>query len=178
MFGHLKPQDFLNFMESGETPAVHRIHLESCARCRETWESLKPLHAEVASLDTEIAEPDWAEFRSSVRDELLSRSIQRQSAAWPVWPLSRWTVRPAVAWMLSLLLAVGIPTGAFVWHLQKDNNTATRIETTSESTPAADFLEAGTEKTVFDDLMDLSDSEQAQLQQMLLAAQKGTSQIQ
>jgi len=177
MFGHLKPQDFLNFMEGGEAAAVHRTHLESCARCREVWESLKPLHAEVASLDTEIPEPDWAEFRSSVRNELLSRSIQRQSAVWPVWPWSRWTFRPALAWALSMLLAVGIPTGAFLWHLQKDNIATTRIETTSEATPA-DLIEAGTEKTVFDDLMDLSDSEQAQLQQMLLAAQKGTPQIQ
>jgi hypothetical protein len=175
MFGHLKPQDFLNFLESGETPSVHRTHIESCARCREVQESLKPMHAEVASLDSEIPEPDWATFRSSVRDELLSRSIQRQSS---VWPWSQWTFRPALVWALSMLLAVGIPTGAFLWHLQKDNIAATERDTTVQSTPAADLIEAGTEKTVFDDLMDLNDSEQAQLQQMLLAAQKGTPQIQ
>jgi hypothetical protein len=175
MFGHLKPQDFVNWMEGGEAPAVHKTHLESCARCREVWESLKPLHDEVASLDTEIPEPDWTQFRSSVRDELLSRSIQRQSA---VWPWTGRTFRPALAWALSMLLAVGIPTGAFLWHLQKDNISTTRVETASPSTPAADLIEAGTEKAVFDDLMDLSDSEQAQLQQMLLATQKGTPQIQ
>jgi hypothetical protein len=175
MFGHLKPQDFVNWMESGEAPAVHRTHLESCARCRETWESLRLLHDDVASLDTEIPEPDWTQFRSSVRDELLSRSIQRQSA---VWPWSGRAFRPALAWALSMFLAVGIPTAAFLWHLQKDNIAATQLEPASSSTPAADMIEAGTEKTVFDDLMDLSDSEQAQLQQMLLAAQKGTPQIQ
>jgi hypothetical protein len=175
MFGHLKPQDFMNWMESGEAPAVHRTHLESCARCRETWESLKPVHDEVAALDIEIPEPDWTQFRSSVRDELLSQSMQRQSA---VWPWTGRTFRPALAWALSMLLAVGIPTGAFLWHLQKDNIEATHIDTTSSSTPAADLIEAGTEKAVFDDLMDLSDSEQVQLQQMLLAAQKGTPQIQ
>src|SRR5215471_16144855 len=156
MFGHLKPQDFVNWMEGGEAPAVHRTHLESCARCREIWESLKPVHDEVASLDTEIPEPDWTQFRSSVRDELLSRSIQRQSA---VWPWTARTSRPALAWALSMLLAVGIPTGAFLWHLQKDNIAATH-ETTGVSAPAADLIEAGTEKAVFDDLMDLSDSEQ------------------
>ena len=174
MFGHLKPQDFVNWMESGEAPAIHRTHLESCARCREIWESLKPLHDEVTSLDTEIPEPDWTQFRSSVRDELLSRSIQRQSA---VWPWNGRAFRPALAWALSMLLAVGIPTGAFLWHLQKDDMAATSLEATS-STPAADMIEAGTEKAVFDDLMGLSDSEQAQLQQMLLATQKGTAQIQ
>jgi hypothetical protein len=175
MLGHLKPQDFLNWIEGGETPTVHSTHLEACARCRETLESLRLLHTEVASLDTELPEPDWSQFRASVRDELLSRSIQRQSS---VWPWARWTFRPALAWALSMLLAVGIPTGAFLWHLQNDNIAATHRETTSQTTPAADLIEAGTEKTVFDDLMDLSDSEQAELQQMLLAAQKGTPQIQ
>jgi len=179
MFGHLKPEDFLNWMESGEAPAVHRTHLDSCARCRETWDSLRPLQAGMTSLDREIPEPDWARFRSSVRDELLSRSIKRQSASWPAWVSSGWSIRPGLAWALSLLLAVAIPTGAFVWHLQNERIPSTAVESSQSAPAAADLIEVGTENTVFDDLIDLNDSEQAQLQQMLQATvQQGTQRFQ
>jgi hypothetical protein len=177
MFGHLKPEDFLNWMESGEVPAVHRMHLDSCARCRETWDSLPPLHAEMTSLDSEIPQPDWARFRSSVRDELLSRSIKRQSG-WQAWT-SGWNVRPGLAWALSLLLAVAIPSGAFFWHLQNEKVPSTTVESSQSAPAAADLIESGTEQMVFDDLIDLNDSEQAQLQQMLQAAiQTGTQRLQ
>jgi predicted anti-sigma-YlaC factor YlaD len=173
MFGHLKAEDFINLMESGQESAVYRTHLDSCARCREVWESVQPLFAEVSSLDTEIPEPDWTEFRSSVRDQLLSRSVQRQTAS------SRWTgwaTRPAMAWALSLLLAVGIPTGMFVWHLQSEHGPST--VRTLQSLPSAELIEAGTEKTVFDDVIELSDTEQMQFQELLEAAQSGAPRLQ
>src|SRR5215467_10608890 len=123
MFGHLKPQDFVNWMEGGEAPASHKTHLDSCARCRGIWESLKPLHDEVASLDTEIPEPDWTQFRSSVRDELLSRSIQRQSA---VWPWTGRTARSAFLCALSILLTVGIHTHSSIFHFHQNNIASTQ----------------------------------------------------
>ena len=169
MLGHLKAEDFINLMEGAEPPTTHKIHLDSCARCREVWESLKPLYAGVISLDGDVPEPDWVEFRSSVRNELLSRSVQRQTV---VRRWTGWAIRPAIAWALSLLLAVGIPTGAFVWHLQKENRASKALRAT-QTLPASEMIE-GTEKAVFDDMIELSDSEQAQFQQLLEAAQSGT----
>ena len=174
MLGHLKAEDFINLMESGQEPAVHRTHLDSCTRCREILESVKPLYAEMTSADAEIPEPDWMEFRSAVRDQLLSRSVQRQTA---VRRWTGWAIRPAMAWALSLLLAVGIPTGMFVWHLTSEDVPAP-IARTLQPLPAAELIEVGTEKTVFDDVIELNDSEQMQFQELLEAAQAGTQRIQ
>src|SRR5262249_54988383 len=107
MFSHLKAEDFVNLMEGAEPSAKQRGHIQACPQCRETWESMRSVHAEITSPESDIPEPDWAQFRSSVRDELLSRSIQRQSA---VRRWTGWTVRPAVAWALSLLMAIGVTT--------------------------------------------------------------------
>jgi type II secretory pathway component PulL len=173
MFGHLKAEHFLNLMEGAKPPAMHKAHLDSCAICRETWESLKLAHAEVTSMDAGMSEPDWAQFRSSVRDQLLSRSIQRSST------MRRWTgwaIRPAMAWVLSLLLAVGIPTGALLWHLENDR-AATENSQPMYATESTD-VGAGNEKTVFDDLIQLNDSEQEQFQKMLEAARKDSLKLQ
>jgi len=174
MFGHLKPEDFINLMEGAEPSTTQRTHLDACPRCREIWEASKPMYAGVTSLDAEMPEPDWEQFRSSVRDQLLSRTIQRQTV---VRRWTGWAVRPALAWALSLLIAVGIPTGAFVWHLEKDKKPLSAVQT-AQPMPASELIEAGAEKTVFDDLIELNDSEQAQFQQMLEAAQTGTQRVQ
>jgi len=174
MLGHLRAADFLNLMEGAQAPAIHRAHLDSCANCRETLESLKLVHTNVSSMDTGISEPDWTQFRSSVRDQLLSRSIQRNST------MRRWTgwaIRPAMAWALSMVLAVGIPTGALLWHLQNDRAAATAADVL-QPVPATDLVEGGTGKAVFDELIQLTDSQQEQLQAMLEAAQKESSKLQ
>lgn len=173
MFGHLKAEDFVNLMEGAEQPAAHKTHLDSCARCREVWEALNPLYADVSSLDADIPEPDWVEFRSSVRDELLSRSVQRQTV---VRRWTGWAIRPTVAWALSMILAVGIPTGAFLWHLQNERSARSTAQS-RQTVPASELIE-GTEKAVFDDMIELSDSEQAQFQQLLEAAQSGKQRLQ
>src|SRR5213592_1598414 len=122
MFGHLKAKDFVKLTEGiDQLPAKRRSHLEACARCRAAWMSLESLHTEVSSIDDEVPEPDWEEFRSSVRDRLLSRSIQREPA----------------------------------------------VETT---------IEAGPERALFDELVQLGDDEQQQLRQVLEASQKGPRQ--
>jgi hypothetical protein len=128
----------------------------------------------VTSMDAGMSEPDWEQFRSSVRDQLLSRSVQRDST------MRRWTgwaIRPAMAWVLSLVLAVGIPTGALLWHLQNDR-AAAPFTVISQPLPAAESIDAGNEKTVFDDLIQLSDSEQEQLQQMIESAQRDSPKVQ
>lgn len=174
MLGHLKEQDFVNLMEGAVPLAKHQAHIQACRSCRTTWQAMESLKAGVESMDNDIPEPEWDRFRASVRDQLLSRSIQRQSI---VRRWTGWAIRPALAWGLSLVLAVGIPTGAFLWHLQKENAASSKTSIL-QTLPAAELIEAGTEKSVFDDVVDLSDMEQEQLQQMLEAAQKGTPRLQ
>ena len=173
MFGHLKAEDFVNLMEGAELSAKRRSHIDACPRCRATWESMRSVHAEIASLDTDISEPDWEQFRSSVRDELLSRSVQRESV------LRRWTgwaIRPAVAWALSILMAVGITTVTVLWKTDDRTSPPTPPSAaTPPLEPAGEMFEAGPEKLLFDDVVSLGEEEQEQFRQMLESAPKGVT---
>jgi hypothetical protein len=174
MFGHLKAEDFMNAMDGAELSVTHRNHLDTCARCRATWDSTRSVHAEMTSMETDVPEPDWVQFRSSVRDELLSRSIQRQTA---VRRWTGWSIRPAVAWGLSLLMVMGITTVTVLWKVDNRAPVATTVtQPQSLTEPAAiEVIEAGPEKSLFDDVVSLGDEEQEQLRQMLESAQTGTS---
>jgi hypothetical protein len=176
MFPHLKAEDFVNLIEGAEPSARHRTHLNACARCRATWASMRSFHFEVTSLETDgsdIPEPDWAHFRSSVRDELLSRSIQRQSA---VRRWTGWTIRPAVAWALSLLMAVGITTTVL---LNRGEEVQPAIESTRVEPPPVesdvDLIEAGPERSLFDDVVSLGEEQQEQFRQMLESTESDTT---
>jgi hypothetical protein len=180
MFGHLKAQDFMNLMEGSDLPAKQREHLQGCPRCNSTWQSVRSVHSEVTSLNTDIPEPDWTEFRASVRDRLLSRSIQRESA---VRRWTGWAIRPAMAWALSLFLAVGITTAALLWKTQPENVPAPPVLTPVPSVPVNELLDVEAtavwpQTSLFDDLVQLSDSEQEQLRLMLESAAKGALQRQ
>jgi hypothetical protein len=167
MFGHLKAKDFVNLMEGIEVPAKHRLHLDACTRCQEAWKSVESIHAGLGSLDSDIPEPDWTQFRSSVRDRLLSRSIQRDSA---VRRWTGWAMRPAMAWTLSLLLIVGFTAVAIIWNIGKTPASSNLFETPA-SEPASEAIEAGPERSLFDDLVQLGEDQQEQLQQILDSAQ-------
>ena len=132
------------------------------------------VHTDVSSLDADIPEPDWAQFRSSVRDQLLSRSVQRASAVrrWTGWP-----IRPAMAWGLSLLVAVGITTGAFLWISERMQEPAVSVTLPPEPAPVLTEVEAQepvwSQTALFDDLSQLGDTEGEQLRLMLEAERKG-----
>jgi hypothetical protein len=173
MFGHLKAEDFVNLMEGADISAKHLQHLERCPRCRATSESLTSVHAEITSLETDIAEPDWEQFRSSVRNQLLSRSVQRDSV---VRRWTGWAVRPTVAWALSLLMAVGITAVTLVWRIENPSGQTAPsavVESTSPE-PTAESIEVGPERSLFDDVVSLGEEQQEQLRQMLESAQSGT----
>jgi hypothetical protein len=172
MLGHLKAEDFVNLIEGAELSAKHKAHIDSCARCRGTWESLRTVHAEITSLETDIPEPDWTRFRSSVRDELLSRSIQRESA---VRRWTGWAIRPAIAWALSMLMVVGITTVTVLWKIdgRAPAPTPAGVEPAIPIEPAAEVIESGPEKSLFDDVVSLGEEQQEQLRQMLETGQKG-----
>jgi hypothetical protein len=112
MFEHLQAEEFVNLIENDAISAQRRAHVESCARCRQTWKSLQRMYTNVSTLEDDVLEPDWSEFRDSVRDAMLSRAVRRQTAGrrWALWPL-----QPAAVWAFSLFMGVGVVVGAFVW---------------------------------------------------------------
>jgi|ERR1041385_1781061 len=167
MFGHLKAKDFVNLMEGVELPAKCRLHLDACTRCQTAWKSIESIHTELGSLDCNIPEPDWTEFRSSVRDQLLSRSIQRDSA---VRRWTGWAMRPAMAWILSLLLIVGFTAVAILWNIGRASAPSNLVQAPA-SEPFAEAVEAGPERALFDDLVQLGEDQQEQLQQILDSSQ-------
>ena len=167
MFGHLKAKDFVNLMEGIELPAKCRSHLDACTRCQAAWKSMESIHTELGSLDSDIPEPDWTEFRSSVRDRLLSRSIQRESV---VRRWTGWAMRPAMAWALSLLLVVGLTAVAILWNIGWDigrTSTPSNLVQAPAAEPFAETVEAGPERALFDDLVQLGEDQQEQLQRIL-----------
>ena len=186
MLSHLKAGEFVNLVEGGKLSSKHRAHLEACARCRATWESMRSIHTEVAALEADIPEPDWSQFRSSVRDELLSRSIQRQTAVPRV--MRRWTglpMRPAVAWALSLVMAVGITTITFLWTGEGHEQTPAPADPTVSAVepaavepladPLAEAINVGPERSLFQDVVSLGAEEQEQLRQLLEAGEAETT---
>jgi hypothetical protein len=162
MFGHLGAEDFVNLMEGAELPAKHRSHIDACPRCRETWESMRSVHAEMASMETDIPEPDWEQFRSSVRDEMLSRSIQRESA---VRRWTGWAIRPAAAWALSVVMAVGITTVTVLWKAERNP------EPQPGPVPYSEPIQVGPDKSLFEEIGSLGEEEQEQFRKLLESAQ-------
>lgn len=162
MFQHLKTEEFLNLAEGMELTALRRSHLKACPRCNAVWTSLQSVHAEFSSLEEDIVEPDWEDFRTSVRDRLLSRSVQRASV---VQRWAGWAGRPAVAWALSLLIAIAGTTGVLLWKMTQQ---PAPLAVTEE--PVNDFeLEKAvwTQTAVFDELSQLRDADVESLRQML-----------
>src|SRR5262245_28727747 len=111
-------------MDGSELSARDRDQLNTCDRCRATWYSTDSVHGEFTSMEADMPEPDWTQFRSSARDELLSRSIQRQNA---VRRWTGWSMRPAVAWGLSLVMVMGITTVTVLWKVENRTPAATGV---------------------------------------------------
>ena|SRR5437773_11040786 len=125
---------------------------------RKSEEFLNRIRSEMAAMDDDIPEPDWTEFRASVRDKLLSRSVQRTSE------VRRWKL----AWAFSLMALVGVTTGV-LWNLKPSN----QASDASLQNYAPQVLEVSEwpQTGLFDDLVQLGDNEKAQLRQMLEAEQ-------
>src|SRR5262245_28830177 len=116
MFGHLKAEEFVNTLEGMTLSESRRAHLAACRECSATLQSIGSIRDSIALEDSGIPEPDWSDFRQSVRAGLLARSVKRDSTVrrWTGWP-----VRPAIAWGVSLVLLICVSAGGFFWHLSK-----------------------------------------------------------
>ncbi len=139
MFGHLESSNFISVLDGNEIPPKQARHLQKCASCRGTLAVLGEVHADLAAtrqdpLDHEMAQIDWDGLRSSVRDGLLARSVERSSR------LRRWTgaaMRPAAAWSLSLILLVSAMTAGGFWHYRTDHRTPVNAPAPSVDAPVA-----------------------------------------
>jgi len=167
MLGHLKAEDFVNLMEGAELSEKHRLHIDACVRCRATWESMRSLHSEMALTETDIPEPEWEQFRSSVRDELLSRSIQRESA---VRRWTGWAIRPAAAWALSVVMAIGITTVTVLWKAER-NVPSAPVVSGAVSGSVSDPIQVGPDKSLFEEIGSLGEEQQEQFRKLLESAQ-------
>jgi hypothetical protein len=73
---------------------------------------------------------------------------------------------------LSVVLAVGVTTVTLLWHSDR-TSPQSKVELLAPE-PANDVIEAGPEKSLFDDVVALGEEEQEQLRQMLESVQKGS----
>lgn len=124
------------------------------------------------TMDPNIPEPDWNEFRSAVRNQLLARSVQRQAA---VRRWTGWSIRPGMAWALSVLMAVGITTGAFLWRMQPTGGPAARpqADVRVESPEVESEIAAWSQNGLFDELNQLGAAEEEQFRKLLESEKKG-----
>src|SRR5438874_12910165 len=122
MFGHLKAEEFINTIEGASLPVARRKHLDTCAICAAQLQSIQTAYNGLAVEETDLPEPDWDDFRSNVRLELLSRAVKRDST---VRRWTGWSVRPAMAWGLSLVLLICVSAGGFLWHVSNDSQRMT-----------------------------------------------------
>jgi hypothetical protein len=175
MLGHLKAEEFINALEGMNLPSRRLAHLNSCVACGERLHSLRAMHEGVSLHDAgNIPEPDWSNFRESVRVGLLSRSVQRDST---VRRWTGWSVRPALAWSTSLLLLVCLGGSAFLWHVsQQHNSPANQANTAMEApvVPEVTDMEAEVaawgQSGVFEDLASIEASQVEQVRQLLMTA--------
>jgi hypothetical protein len=177
MFGHLKAEDFTNLMDGAPLAEKRRLHLESCARCAETLRSVEAIRAQVTEMqmaaDEHIPEPDWSEFRGDVRNALLSRSVKRENASSLRRSLlSGLAWRPAAAWGMAAVLVFAMTTGVMVWNQELENEETTAVQAPPVqpalgSAATIDAIAGMTQTDVFDDVLELTESETESLQRLL-----------
>jgi len=180
MFGHLNAEEFMDLIETGSIAADRQKHLSSCASCQRRLQSSIAAYHSLAVGERDIPEPDWADFRNSVRTSLLSRSVQRESA---IRRWTGWSIRPAMAWALGLVICVCLGAGGFLWHVSKDSEQASTNARNSkpqgigssdtQADPEAD-LAAWTKTGVFEELAQLDSPQAEHLRNLLQSAQKGS----
>ena len=170
LLGHLSAEDFTNLLEGAVVPESRRFHLQSCARCSERFSEIQKMRRQIedaaANSDEFIPEPDWSEFRSDVRNALLSRSIQREASA------KRWFglgLKPAMAFGFSAVLVMGLVWTGVVWNRHPAKTETTQVAVVDDSTDEASLasLDAVARTDVFEDLLQLNAGEAESLQMIL-----------
>jgi len=183
MFGHLSAEDFTNLLEGTALPDRRQVHLRSCPRCLKKFESVQEVRNQISEMRMDagefVPEPDWSQFRSDVRDALLSRSVKRENANRNRW--NALAFRPALALGLSLLLVIGLTiTTSVLWNRQTNEavqNLVTVVEEPLTEEESISSIAGMSQTDIFDDLLHLNADEAASFQMILEDLnQKGVSQ--
>ena len=181
MFGHLKAEDFTNLLDGAELTDRLQAHLQSCAHCLKTFESVQKVRNQIEEMRMEsaeeyIPEPDWMEFREDVRNGLLSRSVKRDNATRSWFGKLGW--QPAMAWGVSMLLVVGLL--GIIWSQRPSESPVPEtiaVENVPPVEPDLNSLAEISQADVFDDLVQLDADEALHLQMILDdMVQEGVSQ--
>jgi len=171
MFGHLKAEDFVNIMDGKGLAEGRQSHLDSCPRCTETLRSVQGVRAQMTEIhmtDNEhTPEPDWSEFRSDVRNALLSRSVKKANAAHGWFGGMNW--RPAMAWGFSMLFVFALTTGIVLWNKEvvPETTQIARVEEGVEATGALSAFSSMNQTDALDELLTLDEREAANLNMLL-----------
>ena len=122
-FRHLRAEEFIDLLDGLGLGTERGAHVERCSDCRTTLAAITELRQDISNVeiidaeaaDAAVANADWLELGSSVRDRLLSRSVKRSSilGRW-----TGWTPAPAPSWSLALMILVSAMTAAGLWHYQ------------------------------------------------------------
>jgi hypothetical protein len=191
MFGHLKAEQLMSLIEGGHLSENLRSHLNTCPTCQARQRSVESAYRDISVNDNaadHIPEPDWTAFRDSLRLQLLSRAVVRDSA---VRRWTGWSIRPAMAWSLSLLLAICVGTGGFLWHVAQDRNRLVSTEPAAANdvpttaSPAVEVIPADpadidpgiamwANNSVFAEAGKLEGVQVEELRKLLESARKGT----
>jgi len=140
---------------------------------------MEAAHREVAESEQEVIEPDWTEFRSAVRDALLSRSAKRASVVrrWTGWP-----IRPVMAWTISAVMVVGVSAGALLWHQNTalssrsgDTIQQPAVVQSSEDSGIETEMTVWSQTSIFEELSQLETTEEDNLRTILMEVDPGAS---
>jgi hypothetical protein len=180
MFGHLKAEDFTNLLDGAALDDRLRTHLQSCAHCMKTFESVQEVRNQIEKMRTEsleyVPEPEWSEFRSDVRNALLARSVKREHAGRSWFAGFGW--QPVMAWGVSVALVVGML--GMIWNQQRHipaNPEVAAVENGFPEDTDLNSLASMSQADIFDDLVQLDADEALNLQMILDdMAQEGVSQ--
>lgn len=176
MFGHLSAEDFTNLLEGATLNERRLSHLQSCARCQEKFESVQAIRQQMTEMDAQaeefIPEPDWSEFRSGVRNALLSRSVKREYTRHWLGGFG-FPSRPVMSWGIAALLVVGVTITSGL--LREPRSTEPAPATVVPVDPIVEDVNidalaslAGTSQTdVLDDVLQLNAVEAESLEMIL-----------
>ena len=130
---HLETNEFVDLMDGLDLPRDRSGHLEGCGQCRSTLAGMNELQRDISTFDEDLPDIDWTRLRSSVRDRLLARAVQRSSF------FQRWTgqtLRPAMAWSLAFAVLIGIGTLGTLRHYQTEHPEAGLVRGAASNEPA------------------------------------------
>jgi hypothetical protein len=168
MLGHLKAEDFTNLLEGATLTDRRLAHLQSCTRCREKFESVQTVRRQIEDMrmesDDYIPEPDWSEFRSDVRNALLSRSVKREHAR-REW-FGQFSMKHAIAWGFSMVLVFGLAITPMLLDQRSDQSVSPQV-VVAEDPVEEESVSTLVRTDVFDDVLRLNADEADSLQMIL-----------